>query len=94
MRMKLYLKLMILTGTITYNSGCTQTKYRVIHKALQIPSNCIFEKYNQEEISHLTSTEIGNQIGRKIYRSHKTCKARQDRINKLIKTHNEAHENE
>jgi hypothetical protein len=84
---------MIVIGTTIYNSGCSQTKYRVIHKALQIPPNCIFEKYNQEEISHLTSTEIGDQIGRKIHRSHKTCEARQDRINKLIKAHNKAHEN-
>ena len=76
--------LMILIGGII--SSCSTTKYRIIHKELFIPEQCIFEKFTKEE-----KTSIIEAVGRKIYRNQENCRIRQERINSNIKAHNEAH---
>lgn len=81
---------MILTGMIIF-SGCSTVKYRTIHQELTLPHNCIFEKFTPEEKSYLGSAPVGDQIGRKIYRNQNSCKVRQERVNKLVIEHNEAH---
>jgi len=79
--MKYLILLLLLTG-------CGQTKYRVIHKPLAIPSQCNFDKFTEEEKNSMTQ-----DVGMKIYTNQEGCRIRQDRIEYLIKTHNEAHKN-
>jgi len=78
---------MILIGVIT-SSGCI-TKYVDTHVALSLPHNCNFEKLTNEQLDYLGSAPVGDEIGRKIYRNQNACVKRQERINALVKTHNE-----
>jgi len=66
--------------------GCG-TKYRVIHKPLFIPEQCIFEKFTQLEINSMIE-----EVGKKIARNQDNCRIRQVRINALIEAHNQAHD--
>lgn len=78
------LTLMILTGVIIFS--CSSTKYLVIHKDLTIPTQCNFEKFTEEEKQSMIEP-----VGHKIYRNQENCRIRQERINSLINTHNQAH---
>ena len=71
-------------GAITFS--CSSTKYKIIHKALIIPTQCNFEKFNESEKESMTEL-----VGRKIYNNQENCRIRQERINSLINAHNEAH---
>lgn len=80
---------MILIGTITF-SGCN--KYVNGHVDLSLPHNCIFEKLTNKQKDYLGFGPIGDEIGRKIYRNQNACVVRQERINTLVKAHNEESE--
>jgi len=74
---------MIAIGVITFS--CTN-KLKLIHEPLSIPNQCIFEKFTEEE-----KTSMIEDVGKKIYRNQQNCRIRQDRIDALIKNHNDAH---
>lgn len=94
---------MILIGVIM-SSSCTTVKHKKIHDPLILPHNCNFEKLtNKEKINvfpkpldtkNLTTKDrMIESVGRKIYRNQNDCKVRQERVNTLLNTHNEAHKN-
>jgi hypothetical protein len=70
---------------VTVFNGC-KTQTIIIHEPLAVPSNCIFEKFTEEEKNSMIES-----VGRKIARNQEACRNRDERINTLIKEHNEAH---
>ena len=67
-------------------TGCCSKQIELIHKPLTIPTNCIFEKFTEDE-----KESMSENVGRKIYKNQITCKVRQKRIGDIIDAHNKAH---
>ena len=83
MKTKLKIILMILIGAIIFSCS---TEYKIIHKELSIPDQCLFEKFTEIEKDSMVES-----VGRKIYRNQLNCEIRQKRINDIIFIHNEVH---
>ena len=67
-------------------SGCCTPKIKLIHEPVEVPNNCIFEKFTESE-----KALMSNSIGQRIYRNQERCRLRNNRINDIINAHNQEH---
>lgn len=66
-------------------SSCSTIK--MVHVPLDPTPICVFEKFTEKEKDSMTE-----QVGKKIDRNQQTCLIDRERLYRVIKAHNEAHD--
>ena len=84
MKSNLRVILMMMIGVTAFS--CSTIKHKVIHSQLTIPQNCIFEKFTESE-----KQTMRESVGKRIYRNQEACRLRSERINDIIRAHNQEH---
>lgn len=86
--MKPLKNLMILAFLISaaVSSGCTTTKYRLIHVDIPSAEQIEFGKYTVEQNASMTDSVVD-----KVFDDQEICKATITEINDIITKHNKAH---
>ena len=81
------LKILILMIGVNASSACSTTKYKIIHKSLELSTPCVFVKFTETEIQSMSEA-----VGRKIDHNHQNCEIQHKKNNGILAKHNELHQ--
>ena len=70
------------------SSGCTSTKFRIIHVPVESSTPCIFEKFTESELK-----ETPESAKRRIRRNQKGCAILYQENSDILLKHNQLHSN-